>query len=49
MKFLQELYFLRLIKLVDVWEIIIAIQPDMYVGRRKSTLSASWIFFKIVN
>ena len=27
-------------KLVDVWEeIIIATQPDMYVGRRKSVLS----------
>ena len=38
MKFLQELYFLSLIKLVDVWEIIIATQPDMYVGRRKSIL-----------
>jgi hypothetical protein len=33
-------FYLRLIKLVDVWEeIIIATQPDMYVGRRKSVLS----------
>ena len=36
----KELFFLRLIELLDVWEeIIIATQPDMYVGRRKSVLS----------
>jgi hypothetical protein len=40
LKLYKELFFLRLIKLVDVWEeIIVATQPDMYVGRRKSVLS----------
>ena len=39
--------FLRLIKLVDVWEeLIIATQPDMYVGRRKSVLSVCKLDFK---
>ena len=36
----EPFFFISLIKLVDVWEeIIIATQPDMYVGRRKSVLS----------
>ena len=40
LKYLQELFPSRLIRLIDVWEeIIIATQPDIYVGRRKSTLS----------
>jgi hypothetical protein len=42
--------FLRLIKLVDVWEeIIIATQPDMYVGRRKSILSVCKSGFGLVH
>ena len=36
------------LKLVDVWEeIIIATQPDMYVGRRKSVLSVCKLDFSL--